>query len=196
MEPSRRMFLTGLVVGLIAGAILALAGVSLYTFGQQVGVIPATASGETIFGGAKPVQGDLAMSLSDAYLTRQVQAGLPPDAPLDNNVTVSVQAGNKLVLDGKVKLNVGPLQTGVPARVQVGVQNNVGKLGLTLDRVDAGPVPIPQQLIPQQVTGAVTDLQNELNRQLGQNAALKGMKLSNVQTTPGHLTVEFSVAQP
>ncbi len=196
MHPSRRMFLIGLVVGLLAGTILTLAGVSLYTFGQQVGVIPASASGETISSGSKPSQGDLVMSLSDAYLTRQVQAGLPADAPLDSNVTVSVEAGNKLALDGKVKLNLGPLKTDVPARLSVGIQNNVGQLGLTLDRVDAGPVPIPQQLIPQQVSGAVTDLQNELNRQLGENTALHGMKLSNVQTTPGRLNVEFSVAQP
>lgn len=190
------MFVIGLAVGLIAGAVLALAGVSLYAFGQQVGVISPSASAESIFGGAKPPQGDLALSMSDAYLTRQVQASLPADAPLDRTATVSVQAGNTLTLDGKVRLSVGPLQTGVPARVVVGVQNNVGQLGLTLNRVEAGPVPIPEQLLPQQVRGAVTDLQNGLNKQLGENTALKGMKLSNVQTTPGHLYVEFSAAQP
>ncbi|MFN8483578.1 MAG: hypothetical protein U0768_11105 [Anaerolineae bacterium] len=196
MEPTRRMFVMGLVVGLIAGAVLALAGVSLYTFGQQVGVIPASASGEVLLGGGKQPAGDLVMSLSDAYLTRQVQASLPADAPLDRNATLSVQAGNKLVLDGNVKLALGPIQTGVPAKVSVGIQNNGGQLGLSLDQVQAGPVPIPQQLLPAQVQGAVTDLQTELNRQLSNNAALKGMKLSNVQTTPGHLNVAFSVAQP
>ncbi len=196
MEPSRRMFLIGLAVGLIAGAVLALAGVSLYAFGQQVGVISPSASAESIFGGAKPPQGDLAMSMSDAYLTRQMQASLPADAPLDRNATLSVQSGNKLVLDGNVKLALGPIQAGVPAKVSVGIQNNTGQLGLTLDQVQAGPVPIPQQLLPAQVQGAVTDLQNKLNQELGKNDALKGMKLSNVQTTPGHLYIEFTGTQP
>ncbi|MFN8473466.1 MAG: hypothetical protein U0822_14850 [Anaerolineae bacterium] len=196
MEPTRRMFVIGLVVGMIAGVVLALAGVSLYSFGQQVGVVPASASSNPLFGGGKQPQGDLVMSLSDAYLTRQVQSSLPADAPIDRNATMSVEAGNKLVLDGNVKLALGPIQAGVPAKVRVGIQNNTGQLGLTLDQVQAGPVPIPQQLLPAQVQGAVTDLQNELNKQLGSNSALKGMKLSNVQTTPGHLNVEFSVAQP
>lgn len=134
---------------------------------------------------------DVVVGLSQDYLTRLVRENLPADAPLEPGVQVSIDEGSAITLDGKVNVSLGPFTTQVPARTRVGVQPTDGRIGLSLNKVEVGPLPIPEQLLPNTLRGLLGQVESGLNAKLFGSAAFRDMKTQSVRSDRGRLWIEF-----
>ncbi|MCW5879855.1 MAG: hypothetical protein KIS91_02815 [Anaerolineae bacterium] len=104
---------------------------------------------------------------------------------------IAVNDGSELIMDSRVRLNVGPLTPVIPARVHVTVAPDAGQLGLTLGKVEVGPLPIPGSMLPEALTGILNQIETQLNQQLFESKAFQGMKVQSVRSDKGRLWIEF-----
>jgi hypothetical protein len=209
MNNPRLAFGVGTVLGFLLGAVVAgavvwwLGFVTLWT-GRAASVSPTppvTRPGINVTPGGPvatqvPTQpsgtpNDIFLSLSEPYLQAQMLRYLPPDGPLQPDTRLIVDEGNQLILDGHVKVSVGPFTPIVPARVHIGVSARQGRLGLSLDRVEVGPIPVPQNLLPGTVQQTLPRLEETLNATLLDSEALRDMQVVVVRTEQSRLILEL-----
>ncbi len=207
LENPRSSFWLGLGLGALGGALVTftllwwtgLAGA--WGIGPARATPPPSAGQLTTAPGAPtsiPAPGavargpsDIVVGLGQDYLTRQVREALPADAPIDHDLQIAVSEGSEIVMDSRVRLNLGPLTPSLPARVHVTVAPEAGQLGLALGKVEVGPLPIPGQMLPDALTGILTQVETQLNRQLFESKAFQGMAVQAVRSDKGRLWVEF-----
>lgn len=211
MNNPRTSFTVGTILGFLLGAVIA--GAAMWWLGLAsvlTGRSPTAASANTptpARPGANPTPGgsaatpipirppaaanDIVLSLSEPYLQAQLLRYLPPDGPLQPDPKLIVDDGNQLVLDGRIKISFGPLNPVIPARLRIGVRADRGKLGLSLDKVEVGPVPVPQNLIPDAAKATLPRLEEQLNGLLLNSEALRDMKVVMVSTDKGRLNLEL-----
>lgn len=208
MNRQARFFLFGLLFGFIGGALVTLAGVwwlgfaTLWTGGspaRSVSSTPTPAPGSTpppgVTGGPPRPSGvanDLILSFSEFYVNRLMSAFLPPDGPLDRNSKLAIEEGGVLLIDGRIRIIFGPVNLQVPARLRVGARAADGRLALSLDRVEVGPIPVPDRLIPETAKAALPQLEGRINSLLFESEATRGMRVVVVRTEKGRLVVELN----
>ncbi len=210
MSNPRTTFVLGSVLGFLLGAVLAGAGV--WWFGFASGVMngatavgaptpsatrpanqPPAAPTASAPAPAKPAGGpsDIIVSLSEPFLNDQFQKSVPPDSPLQPGAELKVGDGGQVIIDGKVTVSVGPLKPTVPVRARVGTQAVDGRLALNLDKVEVGPLPIPQQLIPEAVKSVLPAVERQLNGFLENNNTLREMKIMSARSDKGRYVLEL-----
>lgn len=206
-ENPRYTFWFGIVVGALGGALITFTLLWWTGLAGAWGIGPARATPPPATGSVVSVPGaptsipapntltrgpnDIVVGLGQDYLTRQVQAALPANAPLDRDMQIAVNDGSELIMDSRVRLNVGPLTPVIPARVHVTVAPDAGQLGLTLGKVEVGPLPIPGSMLPEALTGILNQIETQLNQQLFESKAFQGMKVQSVRSDKGRLWIEF-----
>lgn len=206
-ENPRSSFWLGIVVGALGGALITFTLLWWTGLAGAWGIGPARATPPPAAGQITTAPGaptsipapsavtrganDIVVGLGQDYLTRQVREALPADAPVDRDVQIAVGDGSDLVMDSRVRLNLGPLTPVIPARVHVTVAPEAGQLGLTLGKVEVGPLPIPGQLLPDALTSSLTQIETQLNQQLFESEAFQGMQVQAVRSDKGRLWIEF-----
>lgn len=204
MKNARLSFTLGSILGFLVGAAVAVAGLwwlgfaSLWMAGgsnspsSRPGSPTPTggSGGGTSIGPPRPGN-HVILSFSEIYLTRQARRYMPTDGPLEREVQMSVLEGGVLAINGRLHIVFGPLDLHIPAflRVQTGARD--GKLVLSLQRVEVGPVPVPENLIPQTALASLPQLETQLNRLLLESDATRGMRVEVVRSEPGRLVIEL-----
>lgn len=207
LENPRSSFWLGLGLGALGGALVTFTLLWWTGLAGAWGIGPARATPPPTTGSVVSAPGaptsipapnavtrgpsDIVVGLGQDYLTRQVRETLPDNAPIDRDMQIAVNDGSTIVMDGRVRLNLGPLTPVIPARVHVDVAPEAGQLGLTLGKVEVGPLPIPGQMLPDALTGILTQVETQLNRQLFESKAFQGMKVHSVRSDKGRLWIEF-----
>ena len=204
MKNARLSFTLGGLLGFVVGAAFAVAGLwwlgfaTLWTTGgsgspsSRPGSPTPTRSpggGSSIGPPAGP--NDVILSVSESYLTRQTRRFMPTDGPLEPDVQLSVLDSAVLGINGRLHVIFGPLDLHIPAHLRVQVAARDGKLALSLQRVEVGPVPVPENLLPQTARAALPQLETQLNRLLLESEATRGLRVQVVRSEPGRLVVEL-----
>ncbi|MCW5851200.1 MAG: hypothetical protein KIT87_14085 [Anaerolineae bacterium] len=204
MRNARLSFTLGSLLGFIIGAAFAVAGLwwlgfaTLWTTGSPGS--PSSRLGSSTptpgpGGGASvgPPAGanDVILSVSESYLTRQTRRFMPTDGPLEPDVQLSVLDNAVLGINGRLHVVFGPLDLHIPAHLRVQTAARDGKLALSLQRVEVGPVPVPENLLPQTARAALPQLETQLNRLLLESEATRGLRVQVVRSEPGRLVVEL-----
>lgn len=219
MNTPQRGFVGGCLVGLVVGALLTATGVwwlglatlwlpgratvaptpTLLAFPTPLPTRPGITATPTPLGTpSRPVTGssvDVFLGFSEAYLNRLLRGWLPADGPIDRDMKLAVSDGNQLTMDGRIKVGVGPISVPAPVKLRVSVSAQNGRLKLTLDRAEAGPLPIPQQVLPEVARTALQGLEDDLNRRLRESSVTRDLRVGAVRTEPGRLMVEFYEGQ-
>lgn len=192
----RAAFWAGLLLGMGGGALITFTVMWWLGLASAWGVGPSRGAGAaatsipapgTVTRGAN----DIVIGLGESYLTTLVRNSLPPDAPLDRDLILLIDQGAQVVMESSVTVTVGPLSPTIPARVRIGIAPDAGQLGLTLEKVEVGPLPIPEQLLPQTLRGVLDDVEAALNRTLFDSEALAGQTVQSVRSDRGRLWLEF-----
>lgn len=205
MKNPRTTFMMGIGLGVVLGAVFTAAGVwwlgfaTLWTTSGTPGGSPSSPSPRP--GSTTPPAGtpsapppggnDLILSFSEVYLNRQMRAFLPADGPLERDARLTVDEGAIIVIEGRIRVTLGPITVPIPARLRIPARARDGRLALTLERVEVGPVPVPDNLIPETARTTLPKLEMELNRLLLENDAMRGMRVQVVRSERGRLVMEL-----
>ena len=206
MRNARLSFTLGSILGFVVGAAFAVAGLwwlgfaALWTTGGQGGSPPPSRPGAptpTRSPGGGPSIGpphgpnDVILSVSESYLNRQTRRFMPTDGPLEPDIQLSVLDNAVLAINGRLHVVFGPFDLHIPARLRVQVTARDGKLALSLQRVEVGPVPVPNNLLPQAARSALPQLETQLNRLILESDATRGLRVEVVRSEPGRLVIEL-----
>ncbi len=204
MKNARLSFALGSILGFLVGAAVAVAGLWWLGFATLWMTAPGSSSSRPgsstptpRTGGGGPSIGppragnDVILSFSESYLTRQTQRYMPTDGPLERDVQMNVLENGVLAINGRLHVVFGPLDLHVPAFLRVQTAARDGKLALSLQRVEVGPVPVPENLMPQTARAALPQLETQLNRLLLESDATRGMRVEVVRSEPGRLVIEL-----
>ena len=205
MKNARLSFTLGSILGFIIGAAFAVAGLWWLGFATLWTTPPGSSSsrpgsptptprpggGGTSIG---PPRGpnDVILSVSDSYLTRQARRLMPTDGPLEPDIQISVLENGILAINGRLHVVFGPLDLHIPAHLRVQTAARDGKLALSLQRVEVGPVPVPDNLLPQAARAALPQLETQLNRLILESDATRGLRVEVVRSEPGRLVIELN----
>ncbi len=178
-------FSAGCLLGTLLGLVLAAAAFFAFTLFNSSSVLPLVPA-------ASPGASDLQITIGEAYLNQQIQAGLAQRGMDLGDIAVNLHAPNRA--DVSLGLNVRVLNQSFAIRptaaYHFGVSN--GSVVLTLDGVDVGGLQVPQQLVNQQVGNLQRLAQEEINAELKRMLANTGLHVTSVEASEGELIVKLA----
>lgn len=171
----------GTALGLVLGSILTLGTL------QAAGVNPAQL---TVVPTPSISQPDVTVTVSAAFLNSQLQQAVRQSG-------LSKQASAVLASPNLIQIAIDTDVTafGIPFTVNTNVSMRVtvrqGRILLTVDKVDAGGVEIPQSLVASTVENARASAEAQINQSV--QSALQGttLRVVNVRITPIDLSVDL-----
>jgi hypothetical protein len=171
-----------LLIGVVLGALvmLCVAGGALLWTATSAGPAAAPA----------PLQddADVALVLSERYLSRQVALGIPPSEQIQNP-QLDLNEGNTAELSATVRVS-----SFITARIRVAIAFAArdGRIGITVRNVDLGSLNLPTEMIAPQLREIEQASEGELNRQLQDLEASTGLRLQSLETTEDSLKLNLS----
>jgi hypothetical protein len=168
----------GVVLGLFGGSLLALGAFQLQAGGSPLYAAPSNA------------QADVSITVSVEYINSQLQPAVQQSG-LAQKMILSFAAPNILQVATTIDTNVFGFPVSVDVTVPIRVTVQAGRIVLTVDRVDAGGVPIPQALLGSEVERMRALAEDQFNREAQRALQGTGLQIVNVRMTSDTLTIDL-----
>ena len=168
----------GAGLGLFGGLLLAL------------GAFQMQAGSNSLYAAPSSAPADVSITVSAEYINLQLQPAVQQSG-LAQKMTLSLAAPDLVQVATTINANVFGFPVSVDVTVPIRVTVQAGRIVLTVDRVDAGGVPIPQSLLGSEVERMRALAEDQINRQA--QRALQGtdLHIANVRVTSDDLTVDL-----
>ena len=168
------------LVGLIAGALVGVAGFVFITATRPPDVPPGSVSS------GKPLA---EIRVEQALLNEQLSANAAAFQPF-SDVRAEVQAPSEVVVTGKYPIETFTTITVYPRiTLQVGVQ--AGQITIHVAQIDVGNVNVPRETVQTLIDGIEMQAANELNQLIARSIAGTQMTVRAVRVSDSYLIVEL-----
>ncbi len=171
----------GAILGLVAGVILAFAA------GQLMG-----SSAQPIDRPTSPPASQSAVSItaSAAFLNSQLQQAARTSG-LGRQASITLASPNLVQVAGTVDVSVLGVPLTVGATISMRVIAQRGRILLTVDRIDAGGITVPQSTIGPEVEKMRAAVENEINVLVQRALQGTSLRVSNIRVTPSDMSVDL-----
>jgi hypothetical protein len=178
-------FTAGCLTGIIVGIILAIGGYAAYTFlfsTDNLSLFPASPAGNP----------DLTITISEAYLNDQLQAGLAAQGLSLSDLAIKLHAPNRAAAGMTMNIRVlgQPFSIHPQASFHFGVTS--GAIFIALDQVNVAGFNVPQNVVDQQLGGFQRYAESELNAEAKRALASTGLHVIGVQATENALIIQLA----
>jgi hypothetical protein len=172
----------GIVLGLIAGIVLTFGAVQLMGSGSDQPAKPTLSAGAS----------DVSVTASLPFINSQLRQAVEQSG-LGKQATVTLVSPNVIQVAASVDASalIGiPVTVNATMSMHVSVKN--GRILLTVDKVDAGGVGVPQSIMGSTVEQMRALAENQINRMV--QRALEGttLRVVDVHVTPNALTIDLA----
>lgn len=174
---------TSALVGLVIGVVLGLGASSL--LGR------AESSSASVTPVVSTARGDMTIIVSARYLNTQLQQ-LVKQTGLAKQATLTLVAPNIAQMTVAIDTRLmGQAVTGnVSARMRVAVQS--GRVVLTIEKVDASNINIPQTLFTPILDQVRTQAEDQINRIIQHELQGTGLRLTSIRIAPDEVTLDLT----
>lgn len=170
----------GAVLGLVVGAILVFALQILGSSAAPPVIVPTPSAS----------QSDVTITVGAAFINSQLQQAVRQSG-FGKQASMTLASPNLF----RVAMVVDASTFGVPITVNAAVSMHVlvqgGRIVLTVDKVDAGGVAVPQMVIGPEIEKMRAQAEDEINRLVQRALQGSNLRVSSVRVTPNDLTVDL-----
>jgi len=171
----------GVVLGLVVGAILAIAATQ---FAGSANLQPTVAP--TIL----TSQSDVSITASAAFMNSQLQQAVKQSG-LAKQATITLAPPNLIQVATAVDASAFGLPVTVNATVALRVLVQRGRIVLEVAKVDAGGVAVAQSAIGPSVEKMRVAAENQINQLVQRALQGTALRVSNVRVTPSDLSIDL-----
>ncbi len=174
---------TGALLGLLAG-IAVMIGTNFFL---QSPAPSADLSVPTV----SPIKSDVTIVVSANYFNAQLKQAITKSGVI-KQPNVALASPNIVKLTGLVDVTLSGQRISTNATITLRATVQSGRVALTVDKIEAGGINVPQSLIAPTIESVRKQAEDQINA-LVQNA-LKGtgLKLANLRVTANDLTIELT----
>ncbi len=170
----------GAVIGLVVGIILAVAAAELMGSGSaQPAAVPPPAS-----------QSAVSITASAAFMNSQLQQAVRTSG-LGNQPSITLASPNLVQVSGNVAVSILGIPLTADATVSMRVTVQRGRILLTVDRIDAGGIMVPQSAIGPEVEKTRAAVEDEINALVQRALQGTSLRVSNIRVTPNDMSIDL-----
>ncbi|MDE3089928.1 MAG: hypothetical protein KGJ80_11160 [Chloroflexota bacterium] len=166
-------------LGLIVGIVLALAATQFFQANSPQEIPPPPES-----------QAEVSVTASASFINSQMQQAVRQSG-LARQATITLAAPNVIRTRTLVDLTIAGQSISVNVTAAMSVTVQKGRITLTVDKVDAGGIAVPQSAIGSTVEKMRALAEDQINRMVQRALQGTALRVSNVRVTPMDLTVDL-----
>lgn len=173
--------LAGALLGLCLGIILAIGFFSVGVSSLIETPIPASPASEQF----------VTVTASEAYLNAQFQQ-VARQTNMLKNASVALDVPNIIRATTTVDVTVLGQRVNTNATVTMRVAVKSNRIVLTVEKIDAGAVPVPQVTVNNAIENLRAQGENQINNLIQRGLQGTGLRLANVRVTPSAMIVDLT----
>jgi len=134
---------------------------------------------------------DVLVTVSASYLNAQIRQTIAQSGIVKNPV-INLAAPNVIKVASALEVSVAGQRISTNATITLRAAVQGGRVALTVEKIEAGGVNVPQSLIAPTIESVRKQAENQINAVVLSALKGTGLKLANLRMTANDLTIELT----